>query len=290
MLELHDTNYTIRGWRRRDIWHQRLGHLNHGDLNKMVNMSMVEGINLKKTINEKEICDGCIEAKQKRTPSHYPKRKATLPFQRIYIDLSGKIATADINGNNYMLLIVDSKSRGSWLYLSEDKKGSSILHLLIKWHNHIIGQYSPHYILRSCFSDNGSEFDNTDIKAYWDSKGINYTFTQRYSPDMNGIVERTFQTIVTKAHAMLIASKLPIQFWGQACLTANYLRNRSPCYALEEEKVVPYEVLNHEKPNLAHLKIFGCHAWSHIPKEIRSKFEAKSEPCLMMGYSDSQHL
>jgi hypothetical protein len=35
-----------------------------------------------------------------------------------------------------------------------------------------------------------------------------------------------------------------------------------------------------------HLKIFGCVAYSHVPKELRNKLDHKAEKCIFIGYSE----
>jgi hypothetical protein len=64
---------------------------------------------------------------------------------------------------------------------------------------------------------------------------------------------------------MLADSKLPKTFWAEALATAVYLRNRSPTKAVEGK--TPYQALHGEKPKVGHLKVFGCTAYSHIPKD-----------------------
>jgi hypothetical protein len=41
-----------------------------------------------------------------------------------------------------------------------------------------------------------------------------------------------------------------------------------------------------KKPNLQHLRVFGCKAYVHIPDQKRPKLDAKSLPCIFIGYSD----
>ena len=38
--------------------------------------------------------------------------------------------------------------------------------------------------------------------------------------------------------------------------------------------------------NYSHLKIFGCEAFVHIPKENRTKLDDKSMKCIFLGYAD----
>ena len=66
---------------------------------------------------------------------------------------------------------------------------------------------------------------------------------------------------------MLCGAKLPKRFWGEALSTAVYLRNRSPARALSG--ITPDEVWNGEKPDVAHLRVFGSHA--HVTHGDRNK-------------------
>ena len=42
------------------------------------------------------------------------------------------------------------------------------------------------------------------------------------------------------------------------------------------------------KPNIAHLKVFGCIAYVHVPDEVRTKLDPKAEKCIFIGYSLEQ--
>ena len=48
----------------------------------------------------------------------------------------------------------------------------------------------------------------------------------------------------------------------------------------------PYEAWASKRSSLAHLRVFGCDAFMHIPKEIRQKFDSKSEKCIFIRYKD----
>ena len=37
----------------------------------------------------------------------------------------------------------------------------------------------------------------------------------------------------------------------------------------------------------SYLKVFGCKAFFHVPKEQRSKLDSKSTPCIFVGYGDA---
>ena len=81
---------------------------------------------------------------------------------------------------------------------------------------------------------------------------------------------------------MLSDSKLPKKFWAEALSTAVYLRNRSPTRAVHG--MTPFEAWRKVKPDVGHLKVFGCLCYAHIAKDERQKLDVKARKCIMLGY------
>ena len=44
------------------------------------------------------------------------------------------------------------------------------------------------------------------------------------------------------------------------------------------------ELWSGQKPNISHLRVFGCLAWVHILKKRRHKLEPKSRAMIFVGY------
>ena len=51
--------------------------------------------------------------------------------------------------------------------------------------------------------------------------------------------------------------------------------------------MTPFEAWTKEKPKIEHLRVFGCDAYAHIPKDERKKLESKSRKCIFVGYGES---
>ena len=83
---------------------------------------------------------------------------------------------------------------------------------------------------------------------------------------------------------MLFNFGLKKNFWAKAVRTTCYLLNRSPTTTLDGS--IPEEIWIGKKLNYSHLKIFGCEAFVHIPKENRTKLDDKSMKCIFLGYVD----
>ena len=81
---------------------------------------------------------------------------------------------------------------------------------------------------------------------------------------------------------MLQAANLPKSFWAEATATAVYARNRCPISTLANK--TPYEAWTGRKPLVGHMRVFGCLAYVLITGK-RDKLDAKSRPCIFIGYS-----
>ncbi len=59
--------------------------------------------------------------------------------------------------------------------------------------------------------------------------------------------------------------------------------NRTPTTSIHgmtlEEKFIG------KKPDVSHLKVFGCIVYVHVPNEKISKLDPKAEKCIFIGYS-----
>jgi hypothetical protein len=83
---------------------------------------------------------------------------------------------------------------------------------------------------------------------------------------------------------MLTDAKLPRTFWAEALSTAVYLRNRSPTKAVKEKSA--YEAWTGKKPTVSHLRVFGCDAYAHVPKDERGKLDQKAKKYTFVGYGE----
>ena len=84
--------------------------------------------------------------------------------------------------------------------------------------------------------------------------------------------------------AMIHDQDLPMYLWAEATRTTVYVHNRISHSALGRK--TPEEMFTGEKPEVSHLKIFGCSVYIHIPKEKRSKLDPSGKKGLLVGYSD----
>ena len=108
-----------------------------------------------------------------------------------------------------------------------------------------------------------------EFEKYLTSKGIDQ-LTTPYLPQQNGVAERLNRTIVESARSILSHSKLPNKLCAEAVATTVYVRNRVTTSA-NEEQLTPFEKWYGYKPDISHLRVFGCAAYCHIPSTERRK-------------------
>ena len=118
------------------------------------------------------------------------------------------------------------------------------------------------------------------------SKGIVVQRTVPYAHQQNGKSERYIRTIEEGGQALLADSGLPMLFWLDAVLTRQYLINRLPTSTLPEN-VTPFEVItNGRKPDLSHLRVWGCECFIAVPGEVRAKAGPKRFRAIFVGYEE----
>ena len=118
------------------------------------------------------------------------------------------------------------------------------------------------------------------------SKGITVQRTVPYAHQQNGKSERYIRTIEEGGQALLADAGLPMSFWLDAVLTRQYLVNRLPTSTLPDN-LTPFEVLTMgKKPDLSHLRVWGCECFVAIPGELRPKAGFKRFRAIFVGYED----
>lgn len=263
-----------------DLWHRRLGHLSVRGM-RLLGQDAARKITFQV---DKDLtpCVACLEGKP--VARAYPKgstRRANQPLQLLHSDVSGPFKDLSWSDARYLLTLTDDFSRKSFGYLL--KKKSDVLDCFIHFKNYVEKQTGLH--IKCLRSDNGGEYCNDRFKRFLEKEGIAHQLTVPYCAQQNGVSERLNRTLIEKARCMLVQAGLCNRFWGEAVMTAIYLKNRSPTAALAGQ--VPEEVWSRHPVSLGHLRVFGCIAYSLIPEPTRtSKLNAKAKLCIFVGYSE----
>jgi hypothetical protein len=131
-------------------------------------------------------------------------------------------------------------------------------------------------------SDNGGEYTGKAFQEFCSDHGIERRFSAPYAPNQNGRAERLNRTLIEMVTSMMSTSKLPNYLWGEALLTAAYLKNLSPHSSIEGK--TPEEAWSGKKPSVRHLKAFGCKTSTLLTPSKSSKFSSRVWMGSFVGY------
>jgi len=136
-------------------------------------------------------------------------------------------------------------------------------------------------------TDGGSEYTSKKFAEYLKSEGILKEMTTPYTPQSNGVVERANRTIMERVRCMLDDAGLSKKYWAFAVSVAVYFKNRTPTRSVVSKTLYEAWHASGRKPSLKHLRVFGCLAFAHVPKEKRKKLDFRATPGIFVGYSIS---
>ena len=209
---------TSKGW----LWHRRLAHVGMSTLKKVMKKDLVHGLK-DVTFEKDKLCSACQPGKQ--VANTHPSKQfmsTSRPLELLHMDLFGPTSYKSLGGNKYGFVIVDDYSRYTWVYFLEDK--TEVAYIFSTFAKRAQNEFNTTIV--KIRSDNGKEFDNTQVEEYCDEVGIKHEFSSTYTPQQNGVVERKNRTLITLARAMLDEYNTSQEFWADAVNTACYASNR----------------------------------------------------------------
>lgn len=257
-------------------WHDRLGHINQRSLQRMEDCGLIKNTNSE---SKDFFCEACQEGKLHRKP--FVKRehnKLWKTGEMFHSDVCGPMSTESIGGAKFFLTFKDEATNFRTVYFLRHK--SDVYEKFKEFERFINNKFGRSMkVLRT---DNGREYCNHQMTQYLKLNGIVMENTAPFSPEQNGKAERDNRTIVESARSMMQAAALPKYLWTEAVNIAVYILNRT--IPAQGEAVTPFQKWTGKKPCLSHIRIFGCEAFVHVPKQLRTKFDSKAKKLILVGY------
>ncbi len=260
-----------------ELAHRRLGHPGVSATGSMIKVMGTEPV--KDCPGLVRNCGVCTTAKQSRDPFPRSESRAEGTLDLLHMDVMGPLPVASLGGARYVLTILDDNSRYSEVHVMKSKEEvfQHARGTMLVW------QRQTGRKVKAVRTDNGSEFKGL-LQEWMDQKGIIHQTSADYTPEQNGRSERLNRTLMEKTRALLLEHDLPQEFWGAAVDTACYLYN---IISPQDGGKCPLELMFGAKPQLSLLRVFGCLAYVHIPKQLRDKLSACSMPGIFAGYERS---
>lgn len=258
------------------LWHARLGHVGVDAMKEMIHKELITGIPKIDVI--KETCSSCLLGKQTR--ASFPQAtmyRATHTLELIHGDLCGPISPTTAGGSKYIFVLIDDHFRYMWALLMKEK---SEAYERFKSFKRLVEQETGGTI-KTFRTDRGGEFTSQEFKAFCDSHGIKRHLTAPYSPQQNGVVERRNRTLLEMTRSIMKHMNVPNYLWGEAVRHSTYLINRVATRSLKHQS--PYECFKGKKPNVGHLRVFGCVCFAKRDTPHLKKLEDRSRELVHLG-------
>ena len=131
---------------------------------------------------------------------------------------------------------------------------------------------------------NGGEYTSKQFGNYLKAEGSRHELIVPKNPEQNGVAETLNRTLVKSVRSMLSDAQLPHKFWAEALSAVVFLRNRSSTSTVPG--MTPFQAWSGKKPSVNNLIVYGCTAYSHIPKDETRKLNPKARRCIFLGYGD----
>ena len=268
------------------IWHERFGHAAVNTIIELAASGNVQGLSIlgnpKQDAEESDVCLGCALGKIHRSPFPSVNNKHVKKGALIHSDICGPIQVQSVGGNKYLVTFIDDATRVIRGFLVPNKQAKTLLNTFIIFQN-LVETEAGSKIL-AIRTDNGTKYKGV-FDVHLKQHGIQHQVTTSYSPESNGVSERYNRMIMEMVRPMLHRIGYPLELWGEAALTACYIVNRLPTSALVSG-MTSFEAWHGYKPDVSHLRRWGCVAYAHIPEELRKKLDPKGTKGILVRYDD----
>lgn len=166
------------------------------------------------------------------------------------------------------------------LFLAKEISSINVLSTFIQYKT-LAENITGHKIL-FLSTDDGGKFTSTYFNKFCKDSGNQRHCMIPYDRARNEVSERKNCTLVESACCILQVAKLPNSFWAEEIAIACYLQHLSYTKALSNS--TSHYLWTGTRPNLTHLRISGCMAYTHVRDHKRNKLDIKSLKCTFIGY------
>ena len=289
-LEMHNHSISSKQCLDVDLWHRRLGHVNLHQVSQTAKIT--KGVFCGRRHDHKPLgyCLACDTSKALRwSPRNRRKRATKAGF--IHVD-TFKVNPPGIRGEKWGMIATDDKHRMRWAYTFTRKgMASELLRQLIStlWTQYGVKAYAIQM-------DGGSELYGASIKNLESAHGVKVNKTTPYTPEFNGVAERSNRIIFDKVRATIESEQIPVNLWP--LVLEDMVRKTNVTATRAIEGLTPMESFLDEvfpgqdnKPDLSGERVCGSQVTVHIPQERRlrsHKFGPRGETGIYLSMEGSQ--
>jgi len=278
--------------------HRRLGHVSWSRLVKMCqtgatvgigdirNMSTSELAKAEKAVKE---CAACAEAKAHRKAiGHGGLDKGAEAGAVLHMDTIAVVVRDPATGQKSTrpcLSVKDSFTEWWWTTVCLKMLDVQQAVIDVLEHSHTLTGRYPRVLI----ADLGTEFNNHTVLDFCRKKGIQYQPSPARAKELNGLAEKSVDTLKNHTRAMLYASGASRSlYWKYAISYFAYMWNRT--HVGRRTGVTPHQAMTGREPSVLNMSEFGCDAYVHQHRDTRdATFSRKAEPAVYLGHDSRQN-
>jgi len=282
------------------LLHQRTGHASWSRLVKMCQAGTTHGVgditgmtaDEKKKAEERILqCEACTLGKAHRNAlGHRGLDKGTEAGETIHMDVFYATTIDPATRQKvteYCLLGTDGFTELRQCMCTKSRRDLAQLVITMIQKSTTETKRRPRLVV----SDLGSEFDNRTVRDYCRKHGIHLQTTPARAKELNGVAEKSVDTVKNHVRAMMHAARMPQQMcpWIVRALKHHvYVWNRTHVGANTGK--TPYEAMTGRVPSIVNVGVFGCDAFVHQDRTQRdTTFSAKAAPGIYLGHDFDQN-
>jgi transposase InsO family protein len=278
--------------------HRRVGHVSWDRLIKMCKANTTAGLasidgmsveELKKAETAVKECAACIAGKQHRNAlGHRGLDKGTEAGEVLHMDtfyVMMRNPQTNQKYREYCLVATCGFTKVRWVAKTTSLRDLQTEAIDIIRSSTTAAKRQPRLIV----SDLGSEFNNGKVDEYCRSHGIHLQMTPARAKEMNGVAEKSVDTVKNHARTMMRACGISDQEgWWRAVAHHAFLWNRT--HIPKTTGKTPYEAMTGRQPSIMNVGVFGCDAFVHQDRSQRdTTFSPKAEPGVYLGHDAARN-
>jgi hypothetical protein len=205
----------------------------------------------------------------------------------VHVDVIGPLTPRGFNGTSWVIIFTDDHSRARWMYTFATK-GEAFAHI-VKFVEMVETQYEKK--IKIFRLDGGTEYGGAKLIAYLDARGTLLEPTVPYTPEQDGVAERSNRTLSERARTLCEDRGISLDLWPELLQGMIHVINRTATSAVNPLQAFNQDLYGESNlPSVAHLRVLGCTAYVHIQKQRRvasQKFGPRAEEGILVGYEGS---
>jgi hypothetical protein len=202
-------------------WHQRLGHPSFKTVVALAE-SGADGMiitDLPMKTPGLDACAACVAAKSVHLPHRDGRNRAETYLDRVHIDIAGPMQVKSASGKEYAYILIDDQTRVVYMRPLRHKSDTLEAFRIFK----AAAENESQRKICEVMTDNARELCMGEMKTICEESGIQLNTSVRYSPESNGVAERTIGVLTGAVRAMLHDSGLPKFLWAEAFSAVTYV-------------------------------------------------------------------